>query len=82
MVTIYDVFQVIYDYRSPIRPVEVVELLKRGKELVRAEKEGEVVMLRSGNSLVPWSTIRQLDIPQASKNKEGLVKFVSDSLTF
>ncbi|MDD5253656.1 MAG: hypothetical protein PHG05_00950 [Candidatus Nanoarchaeia archaeon] len=51
-------------------------------ELVRAEKEGEIVMLESGNSLVPWSTIRQLDIPETSRNREGLVKIINDSLTF
>lgn len=54
----------------------------RGNELVRAEDKGEIIMLKSGNSIVPWSTIRQLDIPRELRNKKGLVEFIETSLTF
>ena len=53
-----------------------------GNELVRAEKDGEIIMLKSGNSIVPWSTIRQLEVSESDRNSEGLVKIVRDSLIF
>lgn len=53
-----------------------------GNELVRAETVGEIVLLKSGNSIVPWSTIRQREVPESKRNREGLVKIVRDSLTF
>lgn len=34
-----------------------------GEDLVLAKKDGETVMLRSGNSMVPWATIRRVEKP-------------------
>lgn len=53
-----------------------------GNELVRAEKDGELIALKSGNSMVPWSTIRQIEVPKSERNIDGIGKIVRDSLTF
>lgn len=52
-----------------------------GNELVRGRKENEMVILKSGNSLVPWSTIRQVKIPE-KWNEESLYELAQDVLTF
>jgi len=53
-----------------------------GNELVKAEKPGETIMLRSANSVVPWVTVRQLDIPASKQNKEDIYELVQGVLKF
>lgn len=38
-----------------------------GEELVYARKPGEEIMLKSGNSIVPWITVKQSEISNLSK---------------
>jgi len=51
------------------------------EELVRGKKSDEIIMLKSGNSLVPWSTIRQVKVPESVREKDALYELV-DSLLF
>jgi len=56
MVSKYDVFEIVYEYRHPIKPIEVVEKLKKGKEeydnihrlLINLKNEGFVVKTNYG----------------------------------
>ena len=52
-----------------------------GKELVVGRKPGETIMLKSANSMVPWSNIRDIELP-AGMNAEYLCDKVQRSLTF
>jgi hypothetical protein len=53
-----------------------------GNELVRAKKENEVVILKSGNSLVPWSTVRQMRVPESAREKDSLYELVNGLFSF
>jgi hypothetical protein len=54
-----------------------------GSERVVGTKSGEVVYLKSGNSLVPWSTIRRMNVPNEVTNANKLGQFIlEDGLYF
>jgi hypothetical protein len=53
-----------------------------GKELIRGRKENEMIVLKSGNSMVPWSTIREVKIPEGMLETESFFGFLQDILFF
>jgi hypothetical protein len=53
-----------------------------GNELVKGEKSGETIMLKSANSAVPWVTLRQFDITKEKQNPEGIYQIIKESLRF
>lgn len=46
-----------------------------GADIVRAVKGGETIILKSGNSLVPWSTIRRVPFDGSVEALKGLLTF-------
>jgi hypothetical protein len=52
-----------------------------GREIVRGRKEGSTVILKSGNSLVPWSTIRRIPL-ESSPKPEAAVELIKEILYF
>lgn len=47
-----------------------------GEEIVRAEKDGEILVLKSGNSMVPWSAIRRVT-PETELTAEHLLELLT-----